>query len=547
MSAIIAEKVSYATASFGGMLTHDLAHGVAAALAFFPARRWQDVASRIGARSFARQGLCAALEQSAIASGAPEIVLHNIRSLCQPHTYVVATGQQAGFLGGPLYALHKALSAIKLARKLEEEARGEAHFVPVFWVAGDDHDLKEIGHADFLQDDGSIARVDPTFALDSLGRSACDVMIFQGASYREELRASLAKALKDEAAAASYTAVYAGNNMAEAFTRLLYQWLGELGLVLVQSSKVRALAAPIIEQDLEEYDVISRLIQEAALEMQRRGFKPGFSAHTRIMPHFFVAREPSRVRARLAPLEGGGFAEHSAALTERPLSFSKDELLKLIRSQPHLFSADAALRPIAQQYLFPVVAAVLGPGEMDYWAQLRAVHERFGVAWPVVVPRATLTLLDAHAEKALRKLSLPPAAPELFQRYEALQQKVLVRGRLNTRLDALLARMRTELDALAEEVQAADTSMKGMFEKARGRIEHELGRIAEKTKGALGQREDASTIRLRYLSALVRPGNLPQERLLSTGQFMAKYPALAQDLLKVIEPFSREHMIVMLG
>jgi uncharacterized protein YllA (UPF0747 family) len=249
----------------------------------------------------------------------------------------------------------------------------------------------------------------------------------------------------------------------------------------------------------------------------------------------------------MVPLEGGAFEERSAALRERPQRFSRSELAELLRSQPQLFSADAALRPIVQQYLFPVVAAVLGPGEIDYWAQLRKVHEHFGVAWPVVLPRATLTLLDAHAEKALRKLGLPPAAPELFQRNEVLQKKVLVGGAVNTRLDARVGRIRSELDALSEEVQGADASLKAMFDKARGRIEHELGRIAERTKIACGQREDAFALRVRYLAALVRPRNLPQERLLSTGQFLATYPTLAQDLLQVIEPFSREHMIVVVS
>jgi hypothetical protein len=118
---------------------------------------------------------------------------------------------------------------------------------------------------------------------------------------------------------------------------------------------------------------------------------------------------------------------------------------------------------------------------------------------------------------------------------------------VNTRLDARVGRIRSELDALSEEVQGADASLKAMFDKARGRIEHELGRIAERTKIACGQREDAFALRVRYLAALVRPRNLPQERLLSTGQFLATYPTLAQDLLQVIEPFSREHMIVVVS
>ena len=70
--------------------------------------------------------------------------------------------------------------------------------------------------------------------------------------------------------------------------------------------------------------------------------------------------------------------------------------------------------------------------------------------------------------------------------------------------------------------------------------------LAEKTNGAIGQRAEASAARLRYLAVLVRPRNMPQERLLNTGWFMARYPALAQDLLSVLEPFGREHLVVTL-
>src|SRR6266516_3936276 len=54
---------------------------------------------------------------------------------------VVTTGQQPALFTGPLYTFHKALSAIALAQRLERERRVPA--VPVFWVAGDDHDVTE--------------------------------------------------------------------------------------------------------------------------------------------------------------------------------------------------------------------------------------------------------------------------------------------------------------------------------------------------------------------------------------------------------------------
>src|SRR5256884_1846648 len=70
---------------------------------------------------------------------------------------VVTTGQQPGLLTGPLYTVYKAFSAMALARRLARERRTPV--VPVFWVAGDDHDFAEANHTYFLDKNGELAQV----------------------------------------------------------------------------------------------------------------------------------------------------------------------------------------------------------------------------------------------------------------------------------------------------------------------------------------------------------------------------------------------------
>ena len=66
----------------------------------------------------------------------------------EPGALVVTTGQQPGLFTGPLYTIHKALSAAALARRLEAE--WQRPVVPVFWLAGDDHDFAEASRAAWL-------------------------------------------------------------------------------------------------------------------------------------------------------------------------------------------------------------------------------------------------------------------------------------------------------------------------------------------------------------------------------------------------------------
>ena len=76
-----------------------------------------------------------------------------LERLRDPATLVVTTGQQPGLLTGPMYTVHKALSAVAMARLCE--ARWGRPVVPVFWAAGGDHDFAEGNHASWPAADGT--------------------------------------------------------------------------------------------------------------------------------------------------------------------------------------------------------------------------------------------------------------------------------------------------------------------------------------------------------------------------------------------------------
>jgi uncharacterized protein YllA (UPF0747 family) len=202
----------------------------------------------------------------------------------------------------------------------------------------------------------------------------------------------------------------------------------------------------------------------------------------------------------------------------------------------------AALRPVLQNRVFPVAATVLGPGEMAYWSQLGTLHDRYGAAWPMILPRASFTLLDAAGEKALRKLGLDVA--DLFMAREARRAKAFSGGELDRRIAEGADRILAEFDGLHEDVARVDRGLESLFGRARSRIGRELERIAEKTRASVAQRENAGVSRLNYLETLVRPRNRPQERCLCIAQFMERHAELPESLLEVLDPFAFEHRVV---
>ena len=92
-----------------------------------------------------------ALADAIIASPARDALLARLR---EPGAFVVTTGQQPGLFTGPLYTIYKAISTAALARVLERQWQRPA--VPVFWVAGDDHDFTEASQASWISGEGTL-------------------------------------------------------------------------------------------------------------------------------------------------------------------------------------------------------------------------------------------------------------------------------------------------------------------------------------------------------------------------------------------------------
>lgn len=67
----------------------------------------------------------------------------SISNLKKGHRVVIA-GQQAGLFMSPSYIMHKIISIIIVKNDIKNQFNYDA--VPVFWIAGEDHDFEEVNH-----------------------------------------------------------------------------------------------------------------------------------------------------------------------------------------------------------------------------------------------------------------------------------------------------------------------------------------------------------------------------------------------------------------
>src|SRR5437868_5656864 len=285
----------------------------------------------------------------------------------------VTTGQQPSLFTGPLYTVYKALSAIALAQRLERE-RG-VPVVPVFWVAGDDHDFAEANHAQVLGRDGAVVNI----VLRERPHDAPQLPLFRepcGTDARAALDA-LATALPDsefkpavlEWLESAYTP---DANLADAGAQALHRLLAERGLAVFRAhdSAPKRLAAPTILRALGEVlaDGLSPVLVEGRLG-----------------------------RDRLRP-DGGDFVTRRSG--ER---FTRKGLEKLASEAPERLSPNVLLRPVVEAVLFPTVAYMGGPAELEYFADAAPLFTSLGVKPQIVVPRWSGVIVESRVEKVLAR------------------------------------------------------------------------------------------------------------------------------------------------
>lgn len=487
------------------------------------AEAWREAISRTRAHPRDRQALVQVLEAQLARRGAPPAAREAAARLARPETVAVVTGQQAGVLGGPLFTLLKALTAIRLARRIERE-----HGVPavaVFWIDAEDHDWDEVAGTVVLdaEYEARSLRLPPPPLANEV--PVASVTLDAGVTQLlEELRASLAPTeFSDELLASLGAAYRPGLGMADAFGRWLDSLLGPRGLVAYDCADPAAkpLAAPVFMRELSELGRTWQLASSAGASLEARGYHAQVTSHADGVALFY--------------LDGRRHAIHrdGETLTIGDQQRPADALRQEAEAHPERFSPNVLLRPIVQDTLFPTVAYVGGPSELAYLGQLRQVYAHFGVPMPLVVPRATATLLDSAAARFLSRYGVPLAA---LQRQDEAELNRLLEAQLPPSVEEALQEAARTIEAKMAAVVAAvpgvDPTLEGAARSTLGRMTHELRALHQKVIHAAKRRHD--TLRRQFVRtrALVFPHGHPQERTLGFVWFLNRYGPALIDILE---------------
>ena len=312
----------------------------------------------------------------------PEGVQENVERIGNERTFTVTTGHQLNIFTGPLYFIYKIVSTINACKKLKE-AYPDFHFVPVYWMATEDHDFDEINHFYFqgekhewkTDQKGAVGRFDPAGL-----KEICE---------------------KLPEAAAFFSRAYEEKTLASAVRHYVNHLFGKEGLVVLDADDVRLKnrLAPVIREELT-LNTSYHLVAEASGELSEAGYKPQVAG--REINFFYMDGD---IRERIVQ-ENGKFS-----VLNTDLVFEKEELLNMADSHPDRFSPNVILRPLYQEMILPNLAYAGGPSELVYWLQLRKVFEHYQVPFPVLLARNFATIVEEPVWEKWSKTGLSVQDP----------------------------------------------------------------------------------------------------------------------------------------
>lgn len=488
------------------------------------ARRASELADRRGADPVA---LSQALVSYNEAIGADAATLAAAQRLAAPGALAVITGQQAGAATGPLYTIYKAITVLRLARR-QEEALG-VPVVPVFWVASEDHDFAEIARVEVPGPDGgwvSAELGDPPPGRVSVGhipardRALAFLAALAGCLPRSEFKDGVVSDLRADALAAG--------NLADWFARVMARLFAGTGLVFVSPMipAIRRLQAPFFRLALSRYEGIQAALASGIAGWTALGFEPTLEQRLGATGLFMY------VDGQRQPLMGAG--EYLWVRDQPEMGWSRDQLLDMAQRTPERFSTGVTLRPVVQDWLFPDLAYVGGPGEIAYFGVLRETFAAAGQSMPIIWPRVGATLVEPTLARYMEKQGLDLA--EVFAGLEEKKQAFLAESDPIGQ-EALFADLRgaisSHYDRAADQLKALGGDVPFAIEEARKQVTHHLQRLQEKAKQQHRKNCDTGLRQLSRLGDHLVAGGRLQERVGNITYFAVKYgPEMVAELIQ---------------
>jgi bacillithiol biosynthesis cysteine-adding enzyme BshC len=460
-----------------------------------------------------REYLCRCLLEQQKRWGADPSVVDKL----EDGAVAVIGGQQPGLFTGPHYTILKAITAIKLARALDESG---VPAVPVYWIAAEDHDYEEIHWAAIIDRDAAIQKIQ----VDLANESAVPVGWLR---FKDDVAHCVARSLsmlpqsefQSDLRELLESCYLPGGSPVDAFGRMMARLFAGTGLILVDpmNPDLKRIGSPVLSSALKQ----NSEIRSRVLSRSRAISEAGYHEQVKVDSSFtglFVFRDRSRRPLRPEDIDAG------------------------IDSQAVL-SPNVLLRPVVQDTLFPTAAYIAGPAEIAYFAQAAAVYEVFDREMPPLFPRISATILDSRVSRVLKKYGLHPV--DAFHGKEFIKRRAAEGLGTTDSFDKIRDCIGRQLESLRPLIGAVDPTLHGALDTAKQKMTYQLDTLKTKLINAETRRNELLERHVEAIGNSLFPEKKLQERVVNITSFLARYgTGFASTMEKMLTLDSREHQII---
>ncbi|MEM7185166.1 MAG: bacillithiol biosynthesis cysteine-adding enzyme BshC, partial [Bacteroidota bacterium] len=424
--------------------------------------------------------------------------------LAQPNTFTVTTGHQLNLFTGPLYFLYKIFSVINLAEQLQKRYP-KAQFVPVYWMATEDHDFDEINYFNFQGRKFGWDRSSGGAVGELTTEGLEDVLqVFTKAMGPGDRATHLAKLFE--------RAYVRHQNLADATRYLGNELFKAYGLVIVDGNDpgLKTSFVPFAKKEITEHLSHSH-VTKTTEALEQVGYKK--QVHPREINLFYLK---AGLRERIVE------KDEQFHVNDTQISFSREDLLQEMEIHPERFSPNALLRPLYQEVILPNLCYTGGGGELAYWFQLKDYFEAVEVPFPVLLLRNSVLLVDKKYGEKLEKLEMP--LPKLFLKQLQLTNEYTHQlSDIDIDFSAQRKHLQQQFEALHDLATRTDRSFEGAVaaqeKKQLNGLDHLEKRLLKAQKRKLADRIQ----RLLMIQDALFPGQSLQERQSNFSEFYLEY------------------------
>ncbi len=473
-----------------------------------------------------RSILAETLEKQYAGISASALTKQNIAALWDDATYTVTTGHQLNLFTGPLYFLYKIVSAINLAKQLEAEYPGH-NFVPVYWMATEDHDFEEINYFNFRNKKIKW----PRESAGPVGRLSTEELDAVLDVFSKELGpGNNAQWLKN----LFENAYLKHNNLADATRYLANELFGEHGLVIIDADapELKRLFAPHVKEELL-HQVSHHKVAETAELLKDYNIQ----VNPREINLFYIE---DNLRERIL------FQDGAYHINNTELKFSENDILQLLENHPERFSPNVIMRPLYQEVILPNVCYIGGGGELAYWLELKSFFDASHVPFPMLLLRNSVLLSSQKQADKLDKLGLTWA--DMFSsQYELLNKKVQLFSEFQLDFTEQKQHLQNQFAKLNEIATKTDTSFTGAVKAQELKQLRGLENLEKRLLKAEKRKHAAELERITELQNELFPGQSLQERKANFAEFYLEHDGkLLDELFKSLKPLEHEFNVVIL-